>query len=247
MNISTLSSNAGGLNIQSINRSAAKKNEVLNGIKAETPRTDVAAISSVGKKQSMIEQLMKQKEYLQERKQSLIDSATENGTTDLDQQLKEYEQQMKDIDDQITKLQTEDNEKKESDDTTGRIYEEPKTKEEVQTDQLNGLTALSSGTDLTEVLSSVKGKLDGQITVMTAEVHSMNGSTESKLEKISELKSRSQKISSDIAEKLGDSLDYISSRNEELTKPIVEDHAEEKDSLLTADSQEQLESNDSQA
>lgn len=247
MNISTLSSNAGGLNIQSINRSAAMKNEVLNGIKAETPRTDVAAISPAGKKQSMIEQLMKQKEYLQERKQSLIDSAAENGTTDLNQQLKEYEQQMKDIDEQITKLQTEDREKKESDDTTGMIYEKPKTKEEVEADQLNGLTALSSGTDQTEVLSSVKGKLDGQINVMTAEFHSINGSTESKLEKISELKSRSQKISSDIAEKLGDSLDSISSRNEEIVKPEVEVRTEEKDSLLTADTQEQLESNDSKA
>lgn len=247
MNISTLSSNAGGLNIQSINRSAATKNEVLNGIKTEKTGTDVATISPAGKKQSMIEQLMKQKEYLQERKQSLIDSAAENGTTDLEQQLKEYEQQMKDIDEQITKLQTEDEEKKESDDTTGMIYEKPKTKEEVQTDQLNGLTTLSNGTDQTEVLSSVKGKLDGQITVMNAEVHSMNGSTESKIEKISELKSRSQKISSDIAEKLGDSLDSISSRNEEIAKPEVEVRTEEKDSLLTADTQEQLESNDSQA
>lgn len=247
MNISTLSSNAGGLNIQSINRSAATKNEALNGIKTEKAGTDVATISPAGKKQSMIEQLMKQKEYLQERKQSLIDSATENGSTDLDQQLKEYEQQMKDIDEQITKLQTEDKEKKESDDTTGMIYEKPKTKEEVQTDQLNGLTALSNGTDQTEVLSSVKGKLDGQITVMNAEVHSMNGSTESKIEKISELKSRSQKISSDIAEKLGDSLDSISSRNEEIVKPEVEVRTEEKDSLLTADTQEQLESNDSKA
>ena len=154
---------------------------------------------------------------------------------------------MKDIDEQITKLQTEDKEKKESDDTTGMIYEKPKTKEEVQTDQLNGLTTLSNGTDQTEVLSSVKGKLDGQITVMNAEVHSMNGSTESKIEKISELKSRSQKISSDIAEKLGDSLDSISSRNEEIAKPEVEVRTEEKDSLLTADTQEQLESNDSQA
>ncbi|WP_026893199.1 hypothetical protein [Lacrimispora aerotolerans] len=247
MNISTLSSNAGGLNIQSINRSAATKNETLNGIKAEKTGTDVATISPAGKKQSMIEQLMKQKEYLQERKQSIIDSAAENGSTDLEQQLKEYEQQIKDIDEQITKLQTEDKEKKESDDTTGMIYDKPKTKEEVQTDQLNGLTALSNGTDQTEVLSSVKGKLDGQITVMNAEVHSMNGSTESKIEKISELKSRSQKISSDIAEKLGDSLDSISSRNEEIAKPEVEVRTEEKDSLLTADTQEQLESNDSQA
>lgn len=247
MNISTLSSNAGGLNIQSINRSAATKNEALNGIKAEKTGTDVATISPAGKKQSMIEQLMKQKEYLQERKQSLIDSAAENGSTDLEQQLKEYEQQMKDIDEQITKIQTEDKEKKESDDTTGMIYEKPKTKEEIQTDQLNGLTTLSNGTDQTEVLSSVKGKLDGQITVMNAEVHSMNGSTESKIDKISELKSRSQKISSDIAEKLGDSLDSISSRNEEIVKPEVEVRTEEKDSLLTADTQEQLESNDSQA
>jgi chromosome segregation ATPase len=248
MYIGTLSKSSGGLNVQSINHSAALKNEALNGKKAEELKTDIVAVSPAGKKQSMIEQLMKQKEFLQERKESLMSSAAEQGTSSLDQQLKEYEQQMKDIDLQITKLQSEDTEDKESEDHTGMIYEEPKTNEEIKKNQLNELSALSNEADQAEVITSVKNQIDGQIKVLNAEVHSTNGSVASKLEKISNLESRSNKISSDVAEKLGGSLDSISKRNEGTAKLEKEVHTDETDEPLTsADSVDESESDDLQS
>jgi Mg2+ and Co2+ transporter CorA len=248
MYIGTLSASPRGLNIQSINQSAAIKNEALNGIKADRSKTDMIAVSPAGKKQSMIEQLMKQKEALQERKESLINSAAENGTSGLDLQLKEYEQQMKDIDQQILQLQSKDKVEKESEDNTGKIYEKPKTKEEMEKDQLDDLTALTNGTDHAEVITSVKNQIDGKIRAMNAEVHSINGSTASKLEKIAQLESRSNKLTSEIAEKLGDSLDSISKRNEDAKKPENEVQADETDNpLSSADSKDKSETDDSQS
>jgi hypothetical protein len=248
MYIGTLSASPLGLNIQSINHSAAIKNEALNGIKADRSGTDMIAVSPAGKKQSMIEQLMKQKEALQQRKESLMNSAAENGTSGLDLQFKEYEQQMKDIDQQILQLQSEDKDDKKTEDSTGKIYEKPKTKEEIQNGHLNDLTALTNGTDHAEVLTSVKNKIDGQKKVWSAEVHSMNGSTASKLEKISQLESRSKKLSSEIAQKLGESLDTIAKRNEEtekLAKAVDTDEADH--SLSSADSKDKSETDDSQS
>lgn len=248
MYIGTMNKSAGGLNIQSINHSAAKKNEALNGIKAERSKTDMIAVSPAGKKQSMIEQLMKQKEALQERKESLMNSAAENGTSGLDLQLKEYEQQMKDIDQQILQLQSKDKDDKETEDNTGKIYEKPKTKEEMEKDHLDDLTALTNDTDHAEVITSVKNQIDGQIKVWNAEVHSINGSTASKLEKISQLESRSNKISSKIAEKLGDSLDTLSKKNEDTEKLSKEvDTDETNQSLSSTDSLDKLETDDSQS
>ena len=248
MYIGTLSTSPGGLNIQSINHSAAIKNEALNGIKADRSKTDMIAISPAGKKQSMLEQLMKQKEALQERKASLINSAAENGTSGLELQLKEYDQQMKDIDQQILQLQSEDKDDKKTEDSTGKIYEKPKTKEEIQNSNLDDLTALTNGTDHAEVLTSVKNKIDGQKKVWSAEVHSMNGSTASKLEKISQLESRSKKLSSEIAQKLGDSIESITKRNEEIEKLAkVVDTDEADHSLSSVDSPDMSETDDSQS
>ena len=64
MYIGKLSTSSGDLHIQSINRSAALKNRVLNGKKEENTHIDTVTISSTGKKQRMIEQLLKQKELL---------------------------------------------------------------------------------------------------------------------------------------------------------------------------------------
>lgn len=231
MYIGKLSASSGELHIQSINHSAALRNQALSGKKEENPRTDVIAVSPAGKKQSLIEQLMKQKEFLQERKQSLLNSAAENGASGIDLQLKEYEQQMKDLDQQITKLQTEDMEDKKPEDKTGTIYEEPKTKEDIQKEQLGDLTALANGTDQAEVITSAKNQIEGRIKVLSSEIQSGYGNTSSKIEKITKLESRSEKLQSEIAEKLGDSMNSISAIAENAAKPAAKVQPDEQEVL----------------
>ncbi|WP_077613215.1 hypothetical protein [Clostridium sp. Marseille-P2415] len=218
MYIGKLAGQSSGLDVNAINRTAANKHEALYGKKDEKENKDVVTISPAGKNQSLIEQLMKQKDFLQERKQSLLDSAAENGSGDFDMQLKEYEKQLKDLDEQITQLQTEQAEDTEPEDNTGKIYEKPKTKEEAQMDQLNDIAAVSSGSDQAEVITSAKNQVDGRIRVLSAEINSGHGNTESKIEQVAELESRSQKLSSQIAEKLGETNDSISESNDSVVE-----------------------------
>lgn len=237
------------LNISAINRSAGNKNEALNGKKKEE-QTDVAAISPAGKKQSMLEQLMKQKEFLQERKQSLLDSAAENGSEGISEQLEEYDKQLDQLDQQITQLQTEQTDETDSkDDNTGKIYEKPKTKEEVQTDQLNAITELSANSEQAEVQSSVQNRLDGRVNVLKAYIKSANGAIESRVEEAADLENRSQQLSSQIAEKLQEINDSIpdteniikeiAAAKEEDTKEDTVTDDPESESLSTISSEEE--------
>lgn len=219
MYIGKLSASSGDLHIQSINRSAALKNRVLNGKKEENTHIDTVTISSTGKKQSMIEQLLKQKELLQEQKQSLLNSAAESKASGLDAKLKDYEQQMKDIDQQINELQTDDMTGKKEDDKADTVYKEPKTKEDIQKEQLGNLNALSNGTNQAKVIASVKNRIDGNISVLSSEIHYGLGNTSSKIEKIMALERQSKKLPSEIADKLGESMESISAMTEDASEP----------------------------
>lgn len=212
-----------GKSVSSINRSAQTQSQSTYGKSNEQAGMDSVTISSTGKNQSMIQQLMDQKQLLQERKQSLLASAAEDGSDNLDK-VKEYEEQMNAIDEQISQLQSKDatDSGDDSGDSTGQIYEKPKTKEEVTDEQLSNITALSTGADQTEILSKVKNHLEGRIKVLSGEIRTGNGNTEAKLEAISNLGQRVDDIGSQIAEKLGDSNDTVESSRNSISETEVE-------------------------
>lgn len=203
MFIGTINTQNQILNTTAINRTTARQSEALYGKKASEENQDRLILSSSGKNQSLIEQLMKQKEFLQERKQSLMDSASENGSGSLEQ-LKEYEKQLKAIDEQIAELQAQQASETEEEegDKTGRIYEKPQTKEEAMQAQINGLTALAADSKQTQVLSASKERLEGQTRVLKAEIHSGKGNIEKKLEEVSKLEEKSGRLNSEIGDKL---------------------------------------------
>lgn len=206
----------------SINRSAQTQSQAIFGESGEQEDLDNVTISSTGKNQSMIQQLMDQKQLLQERKQSLLASASEDGSDNLDQ-VKEYEEQMNAIDEQIATLQSEEttDSAEDSDDTTGQIYEKPKTQEEVTAQQLSDITSLAFGADQAEVLSNVKNQLEGKIQVLNAEINTGNGNTQAKLEAVSSLGQRVDDIGSQIAQKLGDSNDTIKSTRASASEIVI--------------------------
>lgn len=206
MYIGKLGTQSNNLNITSINRSAQAKCQELYGKNQDEEDTDVVTLSPAGKDQSMIKQLMNQKEFIQERKQSLLESDGESDSESMNDKLKEYDEQLEAIDEQIAQLQTNDVEETESDTDaeTGYIYDKPKTKEEAQTEQLSAITELSSGVSQAEVISTVKDHIDGRISVLKSEIESTNGNIAQKIEDVSELQSRSDSLVSQTAEKLGE-------------------------------------------
>lgn len=194
------------INIASINRSAHQKFQALYGKNKEKEQTDDVKISPAGKKQSMLKQLMNQKQFILERKQSMLDSDQANGTDSMNEKLKEYEKQLKAIDEQIAQLQTDepDDAKSDSNDQTGTIYKKPTSKEEAQSEQLNEITKLSSGVSQTEVISSAKDHIDGKIKLLKSEIESGYGNTEQKIEDVGRLQSQSDELAAQKSEKLGD-------------------------------------------
>lgn len=204
MFIGKMDGQTSGINIQAINRSAAQKaGKSPEEAASRAGQNDTLSLSPAGKKQSLIDQLMKQKEFLEERKQSFMDQASENGSPSMEQ-LKEFEKQLKNIDEQIAQLQSEQMSETEEteEDKEGIIYEKPKTKEEAETQQIAQLTSMASNMEQAEVISSVKDQVDGRTRVLKAEIKSGNGNIESKIEEAAKLTSQSQQLTADMAEKV---------------------------------------------
>lgn len=214
-----------GLNVNAINRSTARNLGTEQGQNQKAVRMDRVDISPRGKKQSLIEQLMKQKDLIQENKQAAIDRSVEQGSGNIQQQLDEYDQQLKDIDEQITQLQAEQVEEdgKAEEDGESSIYENPKTKEELQMEQLSDLTKLSAVSDQAEVMSSVQNKVDGRVSVLKAEVKTGWGNIEGKLEEISALESRSRQLTPEIAGDLQEINSQITATNKAQTEVLPEE------------------------
>lgn len=210
------------LNINAINRSAANQTEALFGKKKDDENRDATVISPVGKNQSMLELLMKQKEFLQEQKKSLMDSSQENGT-DVKAQMEEYEKRLKEIDNQISQLQARQAEETDEDDSDGRIYDKPKTKEEAQIDQLNGITALSTNQEQAETIHQEKKHLDGNIRVLDVEIARGKGNIEAKSKKAAELKGRSLKLDDNISQNLENVQKSIEEIRNESSKDVIDD------------------------
>lgn len=209
-----------GLRISAVNRSIAHKNEAMTGKKHE--ERIAAIISPAGKKQSMIEQLMKQKQDLTERMSSLSASASENGVN-IQDQMEEYRKQLDSLDEQILKLQTQQEDEKENGENTG-IYEKPMTEEELESKKMNSSMNLAVSSDQVEVLSSVKGKVDGRANVLKSEIKTGFGNTEAKLAEVAELEGKSADIASQMGQKMADMNEEVNQvRNEAVKDETVRD------------------------
>ena len=194
------------INIASINRSANNKYEAIYGKSKESKKTDEVSISPAGKKKSMLKQLMDQKQRILEQKQSMLDSDQADGSDSMNDKLKEFEMQLKAIDDQIAQVQADesDNSDSYSIDETGKIYKKPKSKEDAQTEQMSAITKLSSGVSQAEIISSAKDMIDGKINVLKSEIKQGYGNTDQKIEAASRLQSKSDQLAAKTSEKIGE-------------------------------------------
>lgn len=235
-----------GLNVNAINRSVSRNNDFVKASKQQENLRDTLLLSPKGKKQSIIEQLMKQKDLIQENKQAAIDRSVENGTGNIQQQLDKYDQQLKDLDEQIAQIQTEqmeeDTKTKEAGESS--IYEKPKTEEEFQMKNMEAITSLSFATDQAEIISSVRNQMKNRVRVLESEIKTGNGNIEKKLEEVSELEKNVQNLTSEITGKLKNVNDQISQTNDDqITIPTVEDikssNVEQGISVESADSMEE--------
>lgn len=225
-----------GICVSAINKSASHKNEAITGKKREERLT--AIISPAGKRDSMLQQLMKQKQNLTNRMSELTASSLEKGT-DIKDKMDEYHKQLDALDEQILKLQMQQEDDKKDSETSG-IYEKPKTKEEIEAQRMNNIMNLASGSGQADVIYSAKNRLDGETNVLKSEIKTGYGNIESKLEKVAELESKSTDLIAEIGERLADANNEASDSQNNAEKS---DNADEK-SATSQNSDIMIESKD---
>ena len=221
-------------NVYRINQSAVQKNGKIGDASAEKGRKDVAFISPQGKRESLIEMLMKQKMNIMEQKDSLISSAKKEGKSmeSIKSQLEVYEKQLKDIEDQISKAMTREMEKQ----AEKKKKDEPKTEQEIENERLANVMDLSLGLQKAEMVSSVKERLDGKARVLKSEIEldklhdpSKETSKEMITEKegqLADLEQKSNGLLSDMGEIIGETVEKAEEQNEDMVSKEKEDKEE---------------------
>lgn len=167
-----------------------KNNEQAASGVMQFANRDTVTLSPQGQKQSMVQQLMSQKDLIQECKNNLMEKGVEQGYLD-EAKLKEYDEQLKAIDEQIAQAMTQE---PETDKTTGQNAD--------GTSDQDDITKVSMNLEQSQTVLSVQNRLDGQIRVLEDEIKS-DGSraSDGKIERLADMKaqkSSGQKIISDL-------------------------------------------------
>lgn len=203
------------LNVQRINQSY-RQTETTKNTSEKQERRDTATISPKGKAMSMIETLMKQKQNIMDNKNQLISKTLEKGDSleNIKTQIQSYDEQLKMLEEQISKAMTEQTEKQEKDEKTNK----PRTKEEMEQEKLNNMINLSTDLSKAETISSVKNKMEGQSRVWEREIKADGiRASEGKTSDLLQLKVRMSNLSEDLSSEIGDTLDNVNPKEE----PIV--------------------------
>lgn len=156
-------------------------------------RSDVAVISQKRKAMSAVERLMKQKDFIRECKDSLLEQMAdkESGycSADVAKKIEEYEKQLDSIDKEIAKeLAKPIGESDELRENSMYKREQPLTKQELDNKKMAELTEMSAKLDQSEVMDSAKNRLEGEKAVLEAELKS--GDSERKRQRIAEIDDR---------------------------------------------------------
>lgn len=226
MRLSGIRTNNNLFNAAVINRQFNKSNQnTQNGLSIQQGNRDSVFISGQGKQKSIVQQLMNQKQMIQECKDAEMERGLEDGYVNQDK-LDEYDEQLEMIDKQIAEAtveqSTEDTKQKSSDNNI-------MTEEEYEQHKLMNIMDSSSQVDQIEVVSKVKGKLDGEVNVLKAEIELDGGKAlESKKDRINEIKSKI----SDLFKQIGDKVANINDNITEIENS-VDDIDEESDTLNT--------------
>lgn len=205
------------LNISGIKKGLNKNNLMHKGVQQE--QKDSVSISPLGKANSIIESLMKQKKNVTESKNKLISRTLEKGGSieSIKSQLDDFDKQLTDIDTQIAQIMAEFK-KQQNDKQEDKVSKEPKTEDEIQAERFNSIISQSSSLNLTQVASSVKIGIDGEVKVLESENkldQSRGGASASKKEHLADLQKQSANLAAKIRDGLADINEEIADNNAE--------------------------------
>lgn len=212
-------------NVHRINQSIAARNSNSgSGQISKAERKDSVTISHQGKRNNLLENLMKQKANIIDQKNSLISSTLEKGGTldTIKVQLENCDEQMKNVDDQIAEVMAKEMEKQ-TEKLKNQDDGKPKTEEEIQNERLIDITNLSSDLKQTQVICSVQARVDDGTRVLKSEIEldktragSSPGAKEMIAKKeatLAEMQQKSLNLTAQISGKIADVVEKISDIN----------------------------------
>lgn len=222
MNIHMNVGNVNGLfHTEAINRKFNKNTEDGEGKTPVFLRRDIAMISPKGKAMSAVERLMKQKDFIMECKDSLLERMTdeESGYSSpaIMKQIDEYDKQLDSIDKEIAKelaKPVDASDKSEE----NNLYKKDRsvTKQELDNKKMAELTEMSTGLSKSEQMDSVKNRLEGEKHVLEAELK-INDS-ESKRQRIAEIDERTAELTKETFAGIGEIINKPEKDRIELSK-----------------------------
>lgn len=238
MFVNSISQNHQLFHVGAVNRSIAKQTEAVTRKKPEHNQ-DRVDISPQGKKQSMIEQLMKQKQELIDRKNELMAKSAKTGQS-MESQIQQYEKQIAELDQQISDLQTSEQDDKKAEKQSLQP-KEPKTEEEIRKEKMNVLSQIANSGNGMNIISSVKDKVDGKIHVLQAEIETEHGNIEAKVEKVSVLEQKSNDLARQLSQKTGEVVEALTENNQVenhivMTKEEIEQQKEAEQKQMGVES-----------
>lgn len=195
-------------------------------------KKDTLTIGQGAKKNSVFEQLAKQRENITKQKYDLIGRTLEKGGSmeSIKGQLEVYDEQLKNLDIQMKQALMEQKEKKEE---NNGIKNEPKTEEELQAQRMNRLLQSDNSLEQAEVITSVKERTEGEIKVLKSEI-SLDGDSvlDSKVDQLADLEGKLHNLT--MMEGKG-----LAKANEERKESVVETTEIEKDATAAKELSEE--------
>lgn len=210
-------------NISAINQKLRRLNPYdatsQSGLFLQQRNRDSVSISGQGKKATIVQQLLSQKQIIQESKNVEMQRGLKEGYIN-EEKLAEYDKQLEMIDRQIVEATTKQS-MEEYKDKSAHTSTKVMTEEEYEQRKVKDMMSAASGIDRIETISSIKEKIDGQVCVLKAEIKTDGSKAlESKREYVQELEARSK----DLLKQVGTEMADI---NRSINKDVHINHVEE--------------------
>lgn len=181
---------------------------------AKIMHEDRVLLSPQGKKNRMMDMLMKQKTDILERKESLMNSVKKDGRSmeSVKSQLESLDEQLESIDRQLAEAMAKEMEKQ-TDKMKKHGDGKPKTKEDIQNQRMADITRLSGSLRQAETVDSAKARADGDARVLKSEIELDRGRTQGILSesviaekeaRLSGMHEKSAKLAAALGEQIAD-------------------------------------------
>ena len=179
--------------VAAVNHCIAHQTEAMTENKQQN--RDQVILSSGGRKQSMLETLIKQHQELVDQKKNVAEDG--NGP-ELKSRLEAYDKQIAELDKMIAQVEAQQEEPKES----SGIYERPKTTEQqAEAAKAKHLLDIAAGHDQAQALFGLRAEMIGRTRVLEAELKTgYNADPVGKAQESAALRSKATQLGSKIAE-----------------------------------------------